>query len=213
MALSRLTFRIQCSGTLLGGEVWANVWHARLDETVPNSVWNVGLVDDIEAEFETFYTSVATNAGIDNSWTLEQIVVSDVSGFNSPRFYSPVIVGASTSEAIPTQNAIVISLKTALNSKRGRGRIYLSGFTEEAITGTSSVSLNTADRDVIGNAAATLRDNLETLAMNGPTDLVHLAVYSRVDEESRNVTDIRIGRRFDIQRRRANKQGEAYTTF
>lgn len=114
--------------------------------------------------------------------------------------------GTSASPNLPGQIATVITLLT--NTTRGlasKGRIFLPAL--------STASVNT-DGSIFGPHVETIADATVTLLNNlnnwpgGDTgqQFGRVIVASKVGAgEERDVTGIRVGRRFDVQRRRAEK--------
>lgn len=201
--------RVACRGTQLGGELWANIWHIKNidgsigpgDAAVANSIANL---------FRNFYNTTAINAQRHNGWTLEEIFVTFIGLSGDPTFDGEIgtVTGASTATPAPYEVAMCLSLVTALNTKRGRGRIYLNGWanndiTAEALDGAPSIP--TALRTLVTGAVSALE-----LALNALVDPKELAVFSRMDDTARGLTRVRCGSRHDTQRRRGASLVETF---
>lgn len=103
--------------------------------------------------------------------------------------------GFGTSGALPTECAIVASLKTTLNNRSGRGRMYLPATQTTAMTGDGR--LKTETRDLLANSMA---DYLMQLVSDGIT-FVSSVASARLNQLHR-VTFVSVGDVFDAQRRR-----------
>lgn len=111
----------------------------------------------------------------------------------------------------PFQTSLVASLRTADSSARGKGRLYWPA-TAVPITNTT---LRIAPSEVLTFATAmnTFLAGIRTQvrAVGGGTGAV-LAVWSRTNEDTRAVLQIRAGDIADVQRRRRDALTEAYQT-
>lgn len=105
------------------------------------------------------------------------------------------LVGTSVADALPAEVALVVSLRTAVANRTGRGRFYLPQPASNAL-------------DVDGLLDATVQQNLvDALAAawstaNAAGELP--VVYSRTALATRAITSFDIGDVFDIQTRRQN---------
>lgn len=123
------------------------------------------------------------------------LVQTDISVEGGPQFHStdPTSLGGLAGELMPRDVAIAVTLRTALRTRRGRGRVYLPGIGQDA----NDVGLIIADAQV---AAAFFLQRLQ-VEWNGSG--IVLGVASRVDLATRPVTAIEVrDSRFDTQRRR-----------
>lgn len=209
MPITNTTWKVSCSGTLPHSEIWANIWHIR-SISMPSAAFHGPEAEEVAAHFEAFYDGIKEL--LDPTWALSSINVTDISGTGSDPTYVPVnVVGTGTGGPLPTTAAVVLSLTTATGTRRGRGRIYLGGFAESANNGGSSARLHATARDLIGAEAQALQTALSTNPPNiGPWEV---AVFSRMDNESRPVTAFRVGTIFDTQRRRRNRSAEQYVSY
>ena len=109
--------------------------------------------------------------------------------------HSLALVGTGTGEALPPQNAIVVSLRTNTPTRAGRGRFYLPSPTVATVLDQRLDS--TAQNDILNGALAMLNH------MKGLSWLP--AIYHRTTVNNTLVVGIDVGDVFDNQRRRRNK--------
>ena len=206
------TFRVSCRGLLAGGEVWANIWHIKY--AGPGDVLNTpALTVDIGAAFRAFYADAGVMAFRGPTWSLTEILVTNVGIVGDEARDAEVsgLTGAAGGTVLPYQLAVVMSMRTTLATRRGRGRVYLNGFQVSAVdpqVADASPIVDAGLRTAILLAGAQLEDDLAgiTGAAFG------LAVLSDADGVSRMVNRLRVGNRWDIQRRRDNGLDEAYSS-
>ena len=116
---------------------------------------------------------------------------------------SETLVGTDASGPLPPQCSVVVSLRTALFNKSGRGRFYLPVFGSDVLAA--------------GRLPATAKTQVATAAqkmiqsLNGAGYTV--VVYHRSTRTHDNVTQVNVGDVYDTQRRRRNKLIEARTTL
>jgi len=112
--------------------------------------------------------------------------------------------GTGATPTIPQEVALVVSLRTALANRRGRGRFYLPCLSTSCLTTTGRVS------------AATITDLMAALntawaAYNTGLDVP--VVYSRTNRATAAITSFDIGDVWDIQTRRDNDLVQARTSL
>lgn len=112
--------------------------------------------------------------------------------------------GFADSNCLPTECAIVASLKTGLYSRKGRGRMYLPP--------TAISSLVVSGRLGAG-CTSTIADGMETYLQTfaGPVHDVVAVVASKVGGLLTPVTQVSVGDVVDAQRRRRDALSEAYS--
>jgi hypothetical protein len=110
-----------------------------------------------------------------------------------------VIAGVAAGNACPADVALVISLRTTLARRAGRGRFYLPQPAASQLTSTGRVL-----PDLIGDLIGAL--SAAWAAYNTATD--RPVLYSRTAHTIRNLVSFDIGDLFDTQRRRENKLTE-----
>lgn len=205
--------RVTVLGHTPGGEKWVNVFHL-MHGRGPGASLTLALATAYRDRFATFYNAI--KALQSDSYGVDQFVTKNMdpalSGEQFELTPAVAISGTDAAGPIPSQNAIVVSWRTALAGRRYRGRTYLAGFAKAAMDPTAH-GITAANQAVIGNAARALVNGL--VADNAP-----LVVWSRVigagpaaDGWVTPVNNVRVGRIFDTQRRRRNKFNEAYASF
>jgi len=105
------------------------------------------------------------------------------------------LVGTGTTEPLPPQNAIAVSLRTDLPTRAGRGRFYLPSPIVDTVVSQRLDS--TAQTDVLNGALAMIQH------VNGLG--YQVVVYHRNSRSADTVTSIDVGDVFDNQRRRRNQ--------
>lgn len=191
-----------------GDEQLVNVWHVSeegippLDATEREDMrWAIGSFYELN---ETSFAAPnrGINHWIDPSVTVESVISSylDVVPYTDPEERFPNQVGTGpAADILPLQTALVVSLRTGVSSRRGRGRIFLGGFNEGA-NEENAGDPRPSDAfltDVLA-ALGYLQDRL-TVVNAG----LKLAVASRADGASRPVTQFRMRNVWSTQRRRA----------
>lgn len=187
--------RVAVEFGLSNGDTAVNVMHIK-DNNL--GVFDLTEADLIEADlltwFDDFKVRIADNV------VMERITVSDASGPGGTGLsfeYALSVAGTAVSDPLPYSTALVVSLKTALNSRRGRGRVYLCGFAENSNT-------NNGEPDSVMRA-----DVLSAFVDLNTALLVHdhaLGVYSRTGDVFNPVVTMQCDGHWDTQRRRANRR-------
>lgn len=104
------------------------------------------------------------------------------------------LAGTATGNAFPADVAIVVSLRTELANRRGRGRFYLP---------QPAVSTGTAPGRLVAATQTALADALAN-AWAGFNVTASPVVYSRTSRATEDITSFNVGDMFDTQRRREN---------
>lgn len=149
----------------------------------------LGWQDQITAGVQL--TRVATST-IDIATGLQSAIAED----------TVALPGLAAGNAMPADVALVVSLRTELANRRGRGRFYLPQ--------PAALTL-TADGRYTQALATELVTALEA-AWQGYTTVGNPVVYSRVGRSIETVTSFDVGDLFDSQRRRENALAETRTT-
>src|ERR1051325_10526629 len=187
-------------------------WHDA-DATYSNVVgMDVGTLPPLtQAAADEAAASVAaafTASGIDDiladEVVLDELVVTDLRTEGAPQYVGVVSSpGTNAADRLPDQLAIVVTLRTALRTKSGRGRIYMGGFCE-----SSSDSAG----NIVGATATAVADfwNAIKSAWSGDSYSGDLGVISRKDPAFgytgtiRPVTSLEVrDNKWDSQRRRS----------
>ena len=132
------------------------------------------------------------------------VQVDPSTGLQSARVdTAQAIPGVAAGAALPADVALVVSLRTLLANRRGRGRFYLPQPAVSQVTTTGRVL-----PDLIADLGTSLSGAWS--AYNTASD--RPVVYSRTGLITTNVTSFDVGDLFDTQRRRENKLAETRTT-
>lgn len=159
---------------------------------------NQALADNVADACEAALSSSGLRAGLKTTVELTDVAVRDVSVPTSPEYISAVgMAGTGTTDLLPIQTAMCVTLRTNKAGRSFRGRTYLGGFVE----GTSDVGGR------IGSGTRTqgvafiqgVADNVNAIGGG-----LELGVLSRTLDEINIVTQI-LSRDnvWDTQRRRA----------
>lgn len=108
---------------------------------------------------------------------------------------SLALVGTGTDEPLPPQNSVVVSLRTNVPTRAGRGRIFLPSPVTTTVIDQRLDSA--AQGDVLHGALAMLN----SMTADGWTTVI----YHRGSDSGDQVVSIDVGDVFDTQRRRRNK--------
>lgn len=111
--------------------------------------------------------------------------------------------GSGSAPALPTEVACVVSLRSAVGSRRGRGRFYLPAFYSGALT-----TLGRIDSGVQSTVADESATYLADLVVGAST--YHPVVASQTGGLLSRVLNCRVGDVFDSQRRRRDKLAEEW---
>lgn len=179
---------------------WANSIRALADAQAEAVAWNATLWDGATAG-NGYGDHVPAATGMDSVTT---VTIDPLTGLQSARIDTAVTVdGVSVANALPADVAIVVSLRSQLANRRGRGRFYLPQPDIVALTPDGRATV-----DLVNDLSASL--NAAWAGYNTAND--RPVIYSRVARSFQNVTSFDIGDLFDTQRRRENKLTEARTT-
>lgn len=105
------------------------------------------------------------------------------------------LVGTAAGDALPAEVALVVSLRTALANRTGRGRFYLPQ--PAAVTLATDGTLDATVQGQLADALAAAWANANGAGENP-------VVYSRTAKATRVITSFDVGDVFDIQTRRQN---------
>lgn len=107
--------------------------------------------------------------------------------------------GVATGNSLPNDVALVVSLRTNLANRRGRGRFYLPSLVATTLTAAGRLD-PTAQQSIVDSLAN---------AWNGYTGVGDPVVYSRTQRTIEDVISFDVGDLFDTQRRRENKVSQS----
>lgn len=198
-------FRHRAVGTFGGVETWTFGVYSEGTGTVDaaETSWDAGvtaffstaLAARMSTDIQCLTTSTASISETDGSQITRRELVNDSAG-------------TSTSESLPYQVTAVVSTRTALATRAGRGRFYAPSLD---VAQMSSGRMTTACRDDLADAAAAM---FGELASGGLVPVIFhrsgssgTAPFSTTLIESIDVGDV-----LDTQRRRRNKLIEDRTS-
>lgn len=177
------------------GEVWSFGLHTLGSLTVAGAeaAWSTAL--------GLFWSSaddfIANDVTVTETTTAE---LDQATGKQLTRVATPSsLVGASAAESLPFQCAPVVSFRTALATRAGRGRIYAPSLAVDQVAAGKMVSL--AQTGLLNGAVAML----QSLQGAGLTPVL----YSRTTHATQEILSVDVGDVIDTQRRRRNKLVEA----
>lgn len=191
-------FQNQYVGHTDSGETWIFSFWTNTGETI-DSMNSLGV-----SWINTFWTGgydafCTAGVGVDQVNTRE--IIPGDGGQVRLRQAPVALSGVATGDSMPADVAIVVSLRTDLANRRGRGRFYLPQPAES--TGTTDGRIAQATIDGIISAL--------TAAWSAITPATEPVVYSRTNRSFEVVQRFNIGDLYDTQRRRENKLVEART--
>jgi hypothetical protein len=193
------------------------LFHMTLEGTTNDGGWSFGVWttntgDDAAAALTKFQTAVAAMwaSGIDAfisdqiAYTAQKVVTVDQStGKQITRADGAVTdAGADTGESLPPQVALAVTLRTALATRAGRGRIYLPPF---AVSQVVNSRMNATNK---GTTLTAVKGMFDTLISDGHTPVL----YGRTAHTVTPITTLALGDVFDTQRRRRDAYAETYTS-
>lgn len=201
------------AGSMPGGEIWSVT--TRCSDPFNPTADFAGLdlaagCDDAMAAWAAFW---AAGVVLATGQTLSGITgrVYNPAGEVVEQANSSVagLVGAG-SQQMPNQIALVASLVTSDQRRRGKGRLYLPILCLDLAAGTPF--LGPTDRANIATRVATLLESSITWGFDSSPPSYGPSVVSSTYGTSTLITSCRIGSVFDTQRRRRNALVEAYSS-
>ena len=178
---------------------WANSIRSLGDAQTAALAWNALLWGGATAG-NGYEDHVTTNVGVD---TVTTVTIDPLTGLQSTRVDTDQSLdGVDVGIPMPADVALVISLRSELANRRGRGRFYLP---------QPGVVNLTADGRVVADLSADLSASLAAAWASYNTANDRPVVYSRTGRSFVNITSFNVGDLFDTQRRRENKLLEART--
>jgi hypothetical protein len=151
-------------------------------------------VDDIAQAWEDFWVLFASDewvidAGMQATWF-------DIDPPGELLALNGGSAGSDTSDPLPPACAIVVSLRTSENSRRGRGRFYLPGVPDSGVS-TGGI--------LVGSLVTDLLTDFQAFGTACFVVGFVPAVYSRTDGVQRAVSTVSVDPVLDTQRRRQNR--------
>jgi hypothetical protein len=182
---------VTVEGNLPSGEVWANRW--TVIETDPASD-----IEDATTPFRTFY--VAWSQICANEWNATGITLRNlVNGIVHTPTWAIVNGDNATDNPLPPEVAVRVSI-TGTGARHG---------------GPFLCGLAVPSCDIDGQFNATDQTGITNALSNLMSDLVAVDLALRLDSPSDTqtigITNVRLGRTFDVIRRRRNKIAESFS--
>lgn len=192
-------------GHTADGDNWMYSWWATSNRNLVDAqaaavAWNAALWAGATAG-NGLEDHVTAEVGNDSVTT---VTVDVLTGLQSARAdTAQAIVGVAAGNALPADVALVVSLRTGLANRRGRGRFYLPQPAASQLTTNGRVL-----PDFITDLSASLDAAWNTY--NTATDIP--VVYSRTARSTQPIVSFDIGNLYDTQRGRESSQVEARTS-
>lgn len=193
--------RLRASGTWNGSEVWNFGLHVDTQRSIGDAAaaWAAALTEA--------WSGAGTPAGALQTLYNPDVVMTEataaeillVSGKQQGK--SAVVLnlpGTSAEEQLPPQCAVVVSTRTLVFNKAGRGRFYLPAMAANAIEGGR---IATAAQTVVVNAAERLFTALKAAQMQP-------VLWAQGATTGTPITSFNVGDVMDTQRRRRNQLSE-----
>lgn len=179
---------------------WASSNRNLVDAQAAAVAWNAALWAGATAG-NGLEDHVTAEVGNDSVTT---VTIDVLTGLQSARVdTAQAIVGVAAGNALPADVALVVSLRTGLANRRGRGRFYLPQPAASQLTTNGRVLA-----DFITDLSASLDAAWTTY--NTATDIP--VVYSRTARATQPIVSFDIGNLYDTQRGRESSQVEARTS-
>jgi hypothetical protein len=198
-------FKHRFQGALAAGDEFSYQWYSNEIRDIATAhgaalVWN-----------QTLWNGSVAGNGFKDHCTVGVFMTSVITSEITPatgrqtlrRETAQVIAGVAAGNALPADCSLVVSLRTDLATRSGRGRFYLPQPAASNLTVDGGVAA-----DLINDLMASL--TAAWAAYNTGVD--RPVIYSPTFRVSRNITSFNIGDRWDTQRRRENKVKEIRTT-
>lgn len=184
-------------GNLASGDVFSFSWWSETSLTIDSSHGNAITWAETLWNGQDTLPGYATLCSADVS--IQRITTGEISpdtGQQQTLRESNVnIPGTSESSALPADVAIVVSLRSPVANRTGRGRFYLPQPTTDALTAVGRLDETAQDTIVDALLAAWTQANA---AGENPV------IYSRTQRATREINSFNVGDLFDTQRRREN---------
>ena len=193
-----MVFQHRFSGTLAGGDTWMFTWWATSGSSIDGV--HAAAVDWANAFWSTggFGATVAVPVTLTTVTTVDVNVATNKQ--SARRDSALTLAGSNVSGSLPADVAIVVSLRTALANRSGRGRFYLP---QPAVD-----QLDEATGRIATAAVSAVLGALST-AWTAYTPTGQPVVYSRTLAATNPILSFDIGNLFDTQRRRESSMLEA----
>lgn len=206
--------RVIWKGTLPGGESWSTsaafIPVGVVTVPQPQAAMNAGATAIAAAGLSADILSMISQATALTEVRLEQRTASGALRAVGVGARSNSQVG-STTPTKPFQTSVVVSLRTQVPGKRGRGRMYWPALGLPISASTLRVSPTDVNAKL--NAIKALMVSTQGILQTNLGDVPHvLAVYSKVGALETEVNAMEMGDVLDVQRRRRDKAVENRVT-
>ena len=193
-----MVYQHRFSGVLAGGDRWMFTFWA-------TSGSSIGTVHAAGVDFaNAFWTTGGYGTHVGTAVTLESVTTVNVdvlTNKQSQRMDSSLsLAGTNATGSLPADCAIVVSLRTALANRSGRGRFYLP---QPAID-----QLDGSDGRIKAASVASILNSV-SVGFGAYTPTATPVVYSRTLKATNPVVSFDIGNLFDTQRRRESSMLES----
>ena len=220
MPFASNSLRITIGGSLFDVETWSIGFRAR--STTPESnasliAGNAGMADDIYTDFSAGFANSQLHANSQATCDWVKVAALDTDGHyadGSDADLHAEVVGAGPAgggSADAPQLCTVVSFGTVVHrGHASKGRVFIPGCAQSTITATGEISTGAA-----GDIRDEMKDRLDHI--NGILSTafsanMRLAVMSPLGAGlSHSITDVKVGRVIDTQRRRRRQLDEAYS--
>lgn len=200
--------RVVFSGKMPNGEIWSCGFS--FDTTLGPTV-DQAYMNDLAAKAVTEFTTGGLGGMMrghnPSTWTCDVVSCYYYSVTGGPAtLQSQAVIGSAgtaSGNTLPNQVAIVASLRTGLPGRTKRGRVYLPLL----IVSTSAGLIANAECDTIAAAVAGFLTQMST----APSPLPEAVVASESTSSMPAITNVIVDNRFDVQRRRANRERATYS--
>lgn len=188
-------------GSLPGGEIWqVGLWAA---EAPSDQAATQSQADSFAADVATQWaTGTGPKSLITSTTTVDGVTVySYTTASGKAEFVAESalsLTGVNGAQTMPDQVALCVSLETGHAGRRNRGRIYLPVNAPGTLTSGQLTAAQCADQAEWVAALIGL--------WNGHLAGNNVCVLSQAAGSSNPIISTRVDSRFDIQRRRANRQ-------
>lgn len=184
-------------GHCAAGDIFVFSWWSEtsvsIDTSQSNAVTWVTNLWNGSSGSNGYETLTSTSVGVDRVTTGEITLATGQQ--QALRETDVSIAGTATGAALPADIALVVSLRSALANRTGRGRFYLPQPSVNALAANGLLASTAQDAVV---AALTFAWTAANAAGEQPV------IYSRKSRATRDITSFNVGNVFDIQSRRQN---------
>lgn len=195
-------FQHRFQGTLASGDIFSFSWWSDTSLTIDTShgnavTWATDFWNGVDAA--SGYSAYAVPEVVLNRITTGEITTG-TGQQQTLRESTVTLAGAAEASALPADVAIVVSLRSPLANRSGRGRFYLPQPAVNTVTAAGRLAGGPQ-----GDMVTALDNAWANANANGETPVI----YSRTNRTTVPITSFNIGDLFDTQRRRENALTES----